>query len=793
MLANSLYKVRLKISDPLIRTIKLLPAIALLLSSPTVLALSTNDLDSIYTDSVWYDSSATCAETSNASSSNISKSIYVIGDSITVGMKGAGLESKFTSEGHKVTNIQATEGINITNSLPKIDVDKNFVSNSDTVIVELGTNDARGASSSTIAERVKSMVQKLKSTNSALKIYWVNLYSTKFSVDEANSAINSQASPLGYTVIDWNKEARSNPDIYVFDDALGVHLTGNGYSAMGDFIVKSIGGQSTSISSTTVARGSTISFPLNNGTAPNITNAITANTSRQLSQQTIRGAQFAYAMGHKSSIGGIREDSIDDHPTGIAIDIHARDLSQAVPPGPEFDFLNSLAETYRLNSGALSVEYVIWNNKIASGRNNFQWRPYSNYEGSGSPSQRHTNHIHVSFSTAPGNTSINLYGTLGANVQLGQTTGSQIVTNEGVQNSGYSVSGCVCSVGISTSLSGNDNIEKALSYFISSPRSLTPEQSAGIVGNLLHESGLDPKQEQLNGGPGRGIAQWEIGGRWDVLLNWAKDNGGRDPLALDTQLDFVWYEMTKIPPWNETLPSIKAVSTVQDATRVFMEKYEKPGTPALESRISLANQAYKNYAGSADNNFAPASSDGSCGAVTPSGQNTRFVNGFTVYSQYDPDWVNRPYSSSTIGESGCGPAAMAMIITALTGRRVTPVDTANYAASIGMYIPGTGSSWSIGPRLAEHWGLSALNIGPASVARISASIQGGALILAAGKGPVPFSTGGHFIVIRAVTADGKWMVGNSGNAESNDIAWDPQQIVSSILANDGGSVYAISR
>src|SRR5688572_23349139 len=39
-------------------------------------------------------------------------------------------------------------------------------------------------------------------------------------------------------------------------------------------------------------------------------------------------------------------------------------------------------------------------------------------------------------------------------------------------------------------LVGNDNIEKAYRYFIT--RGLKPHQSAGVVGNLRAESGVDP-------------------------------------------------------------------------------------------------------------------------------------------------------------------------------------------------------------------------------------------------------------------------------------------------------------
>ena len=58
---------------------------------------------------------------------------------------------------------------------------------------------------------------------------------------------------------------------------------------------------------------------------------------------------------------------------------------------------------------------------------------------------------------------------------------------------------------------GND--QASFDYFVG--KGLTPFQAAGIVGNLDQESGVNPTAVQ-SGGPGRGVAQWSVGGRWDT-------------------------------------------------------------------------------------------------------------------------------------------------------------------------------------------------------------------------------------------------------------------------------------
>ena len=91
---------------------------------------------------------------------------------------------------------------------------------------------------------------------------------------------------------------------------------------------------------------------------------------------------------------------------------------------------------------------------------------------------------------------------------------------------------------------GNDKI--AFDYFVS--KGLTDVEAAGVVGNMDQESGMSPTIAQIGGGPGRGIAQWSVGGRWDSSHHdnvvWYASQHGASRYSLDLQLDFIWYELT---------------------------------------------------------------------------------------------------------------------------------------------------------------------------------------------------------------------------------------------------------
>lgn len=350
-----------------------------------------------------------------------------------------------------------------------------------------------------------------------------------------------------------------------------------------------------------------------------------------------------------------------------------------------------------------------------------------------------------------------------------------------------------CSATLDINLSGNSNPEKAYNFFIS--QGLGAVQAAAIVGNFYYESsGVIPTTVGGGGNsdtpvPGKpyGIAQW-LGVRvdgTDGLENFASQNNS--PInQLDTQLNFSWHEFSA-GNYQKALSDLKQAQDIPGATNVVFQEYEGPNDSTLPKRTQLAQQIYQQFSGdTGSTNNSPVVSG--CSPVGP-GQDTQYVDGFTVYSQYDPAWANLPYGTSTIAASGCGPSAMAMIITALTGQSVTPDITAAYAASQNLYIPNEGSSWSIAPKLAQHWGLQSAFIG-ASIPKIAATLQTGGLVIVAGEGPVPFTTAGHFIVIRGVATDGNWLIGDSAHGNTSTQEWSPEQLIASI--NDG-SVYAISK
>ncbi|HSX05982.1 MAG TPA: phage tail tip lysozyme [Candidatus Saccharimonadales bacterium] len=362
-------------------------------------------------------------------------------------------------------------------------------------------------------------------------------------------------------------------------------------------------------------------------------------------------------------------------------------------------------------------------------------------------------------------------------------------------------SGSCGDLGTST-LQGNSNEQKAFNFFIS--QGLSPIAAAGIVGNLKEESQVDPTSVQggkdsatippsIYDSGGYGIAQWTSYGRQKNLIEYAQKNGVQlgDPSGvpgnLTVQLEFLWQEANN--SYSTVLQHVKAAATPGDAATQWMGPnitgadrsggFENPLASAAHEDVRRKNaeDIYKANIGSTPTAAAAATdtTGSSCAAADVS------TDGFIEYKQCvyrqfskavqqeSAQWAGKPYGHSTVCAAGCGPSSMAMIITNLTGQRITPDVTAAYGAAHGTQeaLPDSGSLWNIADVVGSHWGLKSKELGR-SVTNINTVLQAGGLVLATGRdAPDPFTVGGHFIVIRALTSNGEWMTGNSAGFDSS--------------------------
>ena len=139
------------------------------------------------------------------------------------------------------------------------------------------------------------------------------------------------------------------------------------------------------------------------------------------------------------------------------------------------------------------------------------------------------------------------------------------------------------------------------------------------------------------------------------------------------------------------------------------------------------------------------------------------VHPMTYYSQYDPRWseestiFSRPFK-----DCACGPTSLSMVIATLAAdSSVTPTVIAQRQKALGGQEPGHCGTGDKGVlvKIAQEHGLHAQALGSDFTTGTDIIKRGGMLIASVTAGH--FTKGGHWIVIRGVTADGHWLVANA--------------------------------
>ena len=123
-------------------------------------------------------------------------------------------------------------------------------------------------------------------------------------------------------------------------------------------------------------------------------------------------------------------------------------------------------------------------------------------------------------------------------------------------------------------------------------------------------------------------------------------------------------------------------------------------------------------------------------------------SGLTYYSQIDNRWKNKMYSSvgntaQTIGTSGCGPAATAMVVSSIKGN-ITPDQMADLYIKYGYRSANQGTYWS-----AFKWTADVFDIGYSEYYKLDdaiAKLKDNHYIIASCNQGL-FTYGGHFVVL----------------------------------------------
>lgn len=124
--------------------------------------------------------------------------------------------------------------------------------------------------------------------------------------------------------------------------------------------------------------------------------------------------------------------------------------------------------------------------------------------------------------------------------------------------------------------------------------------------------------------------------------------------------------------------------------------------------------------------------------------NKEYIAGYVYFNQTDSAWNQNGYC---IAKAGCGPTSMAVVITSLTGKWVTPLDTAIWGYQHGFYSRA-GSAHEMIPAMAAAYGLKCQGAGT-DYNVIKKALKEGKPVVCL-MGPGYFTRGGHFMVLVAI-------------------------------------------
>ena len=335
-------------------------------------------------------------------------------------------------------------------------------------------------------------------------------------------------------------------------------------------------------------------------------------------------------------------------------------------------------------------------------------------------------------------------------------------------------------------LTGKTNEERIWNYLTAA--GMTACGAAGLMGNLYAESGLIPANLQntyekklgytdaaytaavdsgaytnfAKDGAGYGLAQWTYHTRKAALLAFAKA-AGKSVGDLETQLAFLVHELRE--SYKLVHYVLVTATDVKTASNVVLLQFERPADQGDAVKLKRAQYGQVYY----DKFAAKQAAEGG-----PK-MNKKPVS----LLQTDKRWASKPYrvkgENSTIGDSGCGPTAAAMLLSTLTGKNITPEDTCKWSVDHGYKALGNGTYYAyFAPQFAAYgikcWQLNWVNAyhNPKATSfdeTVKYLKQGYYAIALMKKGT--WTGGGHFVVLW--WADGKVRINDPASIRDNRV------------------------
>lgn len=151
------------------------------------------------------------------------------------------------------------------------------------------------------------------------------------------------------------------------------------------------------------------------------------------------------------------------------------------------------------------------------------------------------------------------------------------------------------------------------------------------------------------------------------------------------------------------------------------------------------------------------------------------------YYQNDERWKNNSYNytrddgtTGTIGGGGCGACALAMAVSGLTGKTVTPDEIVAYLNNLGINTVTNGTECA--KKIAQMYGLTYEHISRADVDAINKALDSGKCLIFSVKANDIYTGDGHYIMCNGKDETGGYYVLESAHYYETDRPYAFEQV-----------------
>lgn len=157
------------------------------------------------------------------------------------------------------------------------------------------------------------------------------------------------------------------------------------------------------------------------------------------------------------------------------------------------------------------------------------------------------------------------------------------------------------------------------------------------------------------------------------------------------------------------------------------------------------------------------------------------------------DYPGEKIGGSTIQAAGCGPTAVAVCYSSLTGKKADVPKMCDQAYKHGWYYTGQGCSHSVIPGLSKLYGLNCKGLGYSKDA-VEKALRAGHPVVAL-MGPGDFTDSGHFVVLTRMVGKDRVKIADVGSRANTYKTWSLKDVVQQGKqgANAGGPFWEISK